>query len=54
MKLNVIIVFRNINSFKLQGIHFYIIDIHFSENQVIDIFVLILVRRSKVLGFTVR
>ena len=29
MKLNVIFAFRTINSVKLQGVHFYIIDINF-------------------------
>ena len=33
MKLNVIFVLRIINSIKLQGIHFYIIDIYVSGNQ---------------------
>ena len=33
MKLNVIFVFRTINSIKLQGIHFYIIDIYVSGNE---------------------
>ena len=37
MKLNVILVFRAINSIKLQGIHFYIndIDIYVSGNEVV-------------------
>ena len=33
MKLNVILVFRAINSIKLQGIHSYIIDIYVSGNE---------------------
>ena len=33
MKLNVIFVFRTINSTKLQGIHFYVIDIYVSGNE---------------------
>ena len=33
MKLNVILVFRTINSIELQGIHFYIIDIYVSGNE---------------------
>ena len=36
MKLNVIFVFRTINSIKLQGIHFYIIDINVSGNQGVN------------------
>ena len=31
--LNVIFVLRTINSFKLQGVHFYIIDIYYSGIQ---------------------
>ena len=37
MKLNVILVFRAINSIKLQGIHFYIIDISVSGNEGVNI-----------------
>ena len=33
MKLNVILVLRTINFIKLQGIHFYMIDINVSGNQ---------------------
>ena len=36
MKLNVIFVFRTINSIKLQGIHFYIIDIYVSGNEGVN------------------
>ena len=36
MKLNVIFVFRTINSTKREGVHFYITDINFSGNQGVN------------------
>ena len=36
MKLNVILVVRTINSIKLRGIHFYIIDIYVSGNEGVN------------------
>ena len=37
MKLNVIFAFKTINSIKLRGVNFYIIDFNFSENQGVKI-----------------
>ena len=37
MKFNVILVLKIFNSIKLQGVHFYIIDINYSGNQRVNI-----------------